>query len=241
MREEVVFAGVRLSDYFQVASVEVSNLTVTTETLTVNGMDGVAVLGSSIGSREIVVYIMLGDGDVAARKEELRLLFGLVDLKEEHRLYVSSDNGRYYVAKFNGEQVLNEKNRASRMALRFLAASPYLHGEVQGITVPSGSTVSFNVGGTQVTYPRIRGTVTRDATTQMWGVVLDGGDAMRVPMAIAQASIDIDCDDMSVVVNGSSGMIDTTSYWFELTAGTHTIQNNLGTGDFIVEWETKWL
>lgn len=241
MREEVVFGDVKLSDYFQVASVTVSNLNVSTETLTVNGMDGVAVLGSSIGSREITVYLMLDDGDIADRREELRLLFGLIDLSEEHRLYISSDNGRYYIAKLNGEQTLNEKTRSSRIALNFLAASPYLHGETQHITIPSGGTVTFNVGGTQTTYPRITGTVTRDGTTNMWGVRLDGHDVMRVPMSVSQAAIDIDCDDMSVLVNGSSGMIDTTSYWFELTAGTHTIQNYLGTGEATVEWETRWL
>ena len=241
MREDVVFDGIRLSDYFEVASAVVSNLNVSTQTQDVSGMDGTVVTGSKVASREITVYLVLEDGDVSERKEQLRELFGMLDTTEEHPLYVESDNGRYYMAKLDGEQAVIDKPHIGRVALRFLAPSPYLHGERQSVTVPSGGSVTFKVGGTRITYPRVQGTATRDATTGMWGLRLDNADVMRVPMAVSQATVDIDCNAMTVKVNGSSAMIDPTSYWFELSAGTHTIQNFLGTGSCTVEWETIWL
>lgn len=241
MREEVVFDGIRLSDYCQVASVLVPMPSVITETQSVMGRNGVVVLGSTLSSVAITVYVVLRGTSLSDRKEELRRLLGMLDTTEEHRLYIASDNGRYYMAKLDGEQELAERATSSRVALRFMASEPYLYGDVQQVTIPSGGSATFSVGGTQVVYPRITGTVTRDASTQMWCLRLDDGDVMQVPMGTAQGSVEIDCAEMFVKVNGAPGMISPQSYWFELGAGAHTISNYLGTGSCTVEWVTKWL
>lgn len=241
MMERVVFDGIDLSEMYQIAAVVTSAPSVQTETQKVTGMDGVVVLGSTLSSVSIVVYLILNGRELSERKEELRELFGMLDSTEEHRLYISSDNGRYYMAKLDGEQITTDKVRSSRVALRFMAASPYLHGETQRVTVPSGGEVTFKVGGTHVTYPRVYGTVTRDASTQLWGLRLDGVDVMQVPMSVTQGTLEIDCEDMSATFNNATAMITPQSHWFELSAGTHRIENYLGSGSCTVEWETIWL
>ena len=110
------------------------------------------------------------------------------------------------------------------------------------LTVPSGGSISFNVGGTYRARPRITASAVRDSSSQVWGLKLDNADFVHVVTGSASArSVDIDCDGRTCIVNSSTSMITLDSDWLELAPGTHTLVMDKGTGAATVKYRERWL
>lgn len=242
MREEVIFNGIRLSDYFDIIDVKRPNAAVASETMAVSGRDGLVLTGSSLGTVTISVIIMLRDSEVSGRRARMREVQVLLNTKEPAPLEFSEDEGLYYMAKLDGEMPVREHVRSGGIEVNFTAFDPILYGRRRSVTVPSGGSVTFIVGGSYKTRPRISGSVKgANQTGNLWGIRLDDRYSMRIPMGgTATKPLDIDCKDRICRVNSVITLPTMQSDWFALEAGQHVIENDMGSGAVTVTWNERW-
>jgi hypothetical protein len=116
------------------------------------------------------------------------------------------------------------------------------YGAARTVTVPSGGSVEFNVGGTYKTMPRITANAARDSSSLVWGLRLDGGDFVHVATGSnAVKSVLIDCAERICTVAGAVALPTLDSDWLELEPGTHTLAMDNGTGAATVVFTERWL
>lgn len=242
MIEEVTFNGIRFSDHFDVIDVKRPNATVTSETRTVVGRDGAVLTGSSLGTVTITVTVMLKDPRVHTRRHRMREVWQLLYTDDERPLEFSEDDGLYYMAKLDGDMPVKEHIRSGGIDINFTAFDPVLYGKRNSVVVPSGGSVSFFVDGSYGTYPRIEGNVYGASNANfLWGIRLDGGDYIRMPMgSAAQKHVEIDCATRVCKVASAVTLPTMQSDWLCLEAGTHTLTNDVGTGACTVTWDERW-
>lgn len=243
MIEDVIFDGIRISDYFDVIDVTRPNPATTSATTEVSGMDGLVLTGSTLGTATITVAILLRETTVSARRARMREAWRLLHTRDERPLEFSEDEGLYYMAKLDGDMPFKEYVRSGRLDVNFTAFDPAMYGRRMSVTVPSGGSVSFVVDGNYPTYPRITGSVNgANQTGNLWGIRLDDGDNMRVPMGGTSAKqIDIDCATRACKVAGLITLPTMQSDWLRLDVGTHTLRNDVGSGACVVTWDERWL
>jgi predicted phage tail component-like protein len=242
MREEVTFNGIKFSDYFDVINVDRPNAAVTSETKTVAGRDGAILVGSTLGTVTITVTVMLKDPLSHTRRARMREVWQLLYTDDARPLEFSEDDGLYYMAKLDGEMPVTEHIRSGGININFTAFDPILYGKRNSVTVPSGSSVSFYVDGSYGTYPTISGSVSGSSQTgNLWGIRLDGGDFIHMPMGnTTQKSVEIDCATRVCKVAGAVTLPTMDSDWLCLRAGQHTIVNDVGSGACTVTWDERW-
>jgi len=163
--------------------------------------------------------------------------------EEPAKLMFASDNGLYYMAILDGEVPIQEYVRSGIVEVNFVTESPVLYGETRTVTVPSGGSVQIYVEGTYPALPVISGEVYGDSSSlYQWGVRLDEGDYMRIITGSSSArDVVMDCRDRTASVSGSTRLPTLTSDWFELSAGFHTIRNDVGSGSCEVTWQERWV
>lgn len=243
MIEDVIFNGIRLSDYFDVINVNRPNAATVSETVEVSGRDGVVLTGSAMGAVTISVTIMMREPTVSGRRARMREVQALLSTDDEVPLEFSEDEGLYYMAKLDGEMPVKEHVRSGALEVNFTAFDPVMYGRTRSVTVPSGGSVSFVVDGTYRTMPRISGSVSGSSQTgNLWGLRLDDAASIRVPMGgTAQKTIEIDCSTRVSKVGGVLTLPTMQSDWFALTAGkSHTLTNDIGSGSCVVTWDERW-
>jgi len=240
MTETMTFNGNVISDHFLVADVQrppVGRDNVMTE---VSGMDGSLITGSTMPQATITVLIVISDAGVTERREAIRTLMGMVHTTEPARLEFASDNGRYYMAMLDGDVPFTEHVRSGLVELNFVTEKPLLYGnDVVSVTIPSGGSETFTVGGTYRTRPIIAAS-SATASGGLWGLRLDDGDTMRVSVS-GTKPVRIDCEERTVFVNDTLVPLNMAYDWFELEPGQHKIQNDVGTGACTVTWREMWI
>lgn len=242
MTEEVIFNGIRLSDYFDVINVERPNASVTSETVEVSGRDGLVLTGSSMDVAKITVTIIMRETSVSERRARMRDILMLLHTKDERRLEFSEDNGLYYMAKIDGSMPFKENVRSGLLEINFTTFDPILYGRRRSVIVPSGGSVSFIVDGSYRTLPTIEGDVVGSSETgNFWGIRLDQGSNMRVPMGGTSARhLEIDCSRRVCTVDLLLTLPTMQSNWLFLDVGPHTIENDMGSGSCVVTWDERW-
>lgn len=241
MTDIVEFNGIVISDFFQVIDVQRPMAGRANTTQMVSGMDGLALTGSSMNPVTIGVTVIIPEMSIIERREKIRELSMMLHSDGLAPLKFASDNGLYYRAILDGDIPVVEHVRTDKVTFVFSAESPILYGIANSVTVPSGSSVTFFVGGTYRTRPKIRGTVEGNQDN-LWGVRIDNDDALRVDlMSDGQKELYIDCDSRVVTVQGEVTMIEAESDWIEMSYGQHTIQNDVGSGSCTVEWVERWV
>jgi len=241
MRRDVMIDGVSLSDYFIVVDAAMSPLSIRGDGTEIAGRDGVVLAEATYAERTIDVTLLLPSGTLEERHAAMRAFYARVDLKEEHRLYLSVDDGIYYEVRADGDIEIEHGVTATKVVLHFVSEKPAGYGEEHTVTIPSGSSATFTVGGNYPTRPTIEGTVNGNNDGN-WGVRLDGGDYVRVKTNTTQGrAVSIDCEEGIAIVNSLVSMISLESDWLVLYHGEHTITNDVGTGACTVTWRERWL
>lgn len=202
-----------------------------------------AFLGSQLVPPTISFTILAGEMDVTRRREAVRELAPILLVDRFVRVSFSSDDGRYYMAIPQGEIPLQEFVRSGRLDVTMTCDSAAMYGRQMGVTVPSGGSVTFNVGGNDATRPRIKASAAvRDGSSGVWGVRLDGADVIKVPLASSSSrAIEIDCESRTCKVAGVTALPTLDSDWMELGVGRHTLTNHLGSGQCVVTWDERWV
>jgi predicted phage tail component-like protein len=122
----------------------------------------------------------------------------------------------------------------------FECPDPWLYGEVRTATIPSGGSVTINVGGTAPTWPTIECDAT-GGTQDSWVVTLDGGPAIYAAIPSGtELEVTADCGARTLMVNREAAMLPPAYDWPMLTPGEHTLAMSQGTGDATVTWRERW-
>lgn len=243
MREEVTFNNVVLSDFLEVAGVIRPFVGRNNSTREVSGARGVRLTGSTMMPATITVRLVMGNMDATARREAVRDLAFALHTDEPQKLFISSDNGLYYMAILDGESPFTEHVRSGIVEVNFVSEDPALYGKEHSVVVPSGGNVSFFVDGTCPTRPTIRSTTAKGASSSyLWGVRLDDGDYLRmVTGSTLDKTVEIDCEARVGKLSGSPKLPVLGSDWFELQPGFHVVANDVGSGASTLTWQDRWI
>lgn len=240
--ETVTFNGIAISDFYQVAGVIRPITGRTNSTQAVSGMDGVMLTGSAMTQNRVTVILVMSDMNVMERREAVRKLSFMLHTDSLAKLSIGSDGGPYYMAILDGEVPFVEHVRSGRVEVNFATEEPMLYGKTVTRRVPSQGSLRVMVGGTYPARPRIVGEVTGDPTNGLWGLRLDEADHIRVDtMSDEPRDVSIDCDGRTAYVEGALTLPTLDSDWIELSAGMHTLRNDVGSGGCTVSWQERWV
>ena len=240
--QTITFDGHRLNDRFFVGEVSVGLPDYTPNLEDKATGDGSLFRKMRLGSVEITVSLVTKPVSGEDAREALSDLLAWLDVDEPKRLSLSSDHGLWRLAVPSGAPQIGDTEWEDKVTVTFVQPDPILYGIRREVTVPSGGTLSFAVGGDYPTKPTISSdAATRDASLQQWGVRLDYGDIMRVAVPVSTTStVRMDCNARTCQVNGATTIPTVNSDWFVLKPGTHAIRNDMGTGASVVSWYERW-
>lgn len=235
----VTFGGWELTEHFIVSDLVRSYLPRSASMVKVDGRDGELFRSVSLDRLEIsmtATYV----GDPESRSDALRELALHLNTYEPERLEISDDGGKYYMAVASGGSV-ERYIGAETVELTFIVPDPAMYGDEVTVTVPSGGSVTFEVGGNSATKPSISASAASMDSSGFWGVRLDGGDYVHIEHSVSPVSVECDCAKRTLKISGQSALPTLTSDWLILTPGEHTISNDLGTGASEITYVERWL
>lgn len=240
--QTIVFDGHRLNDRFYVgeATVGLPDYQPVTEDRVAG--NGARLRRMRVGTIGIDIALVAKPVAGESVREAISDLCAWIDVDEPKKLSLSGDGGLWRLCVPSGApQVLDDKWQ-DRLSVSFLQLEPALYGTLREVTVPSGGTVNFRVGGDYPTVPTVKASAaTRNYSSQQWGVRLDSGDVMCVKVPTSSASsVSMDCGARTCTVNGATTIPTLASDWFELKPGMHTLQNHQGSGACTVSWYERW-
>lgn len=240
--QTVIFDGHRLNDRFFVGEADVGLPDFSPRTEERGFADGTTVSGMRLGSPEITIQLVAKPVHGESFREALSDLCAWLRVDGPRRLSLSDDHGLWRLCVPSGAPQVGDARWNDRVTVTFLQTEPALYGIRREVTVPSGGTLRFAVGGDYPTRPSISSdAATRDPGTTQWGVRLDDGDVMRVRVPVSSAStVTMDCDSRTCSVNGATTAPTLQSDWFVLEPGTHDLRNDQGTGACVVSWHERW-
>lgn len=236
--EHITFDGVRLTDMYDVTATR-GIATPRVETETVAGRDGVVVREVTYEPPPVTITIIGRVGfDTDKARRELAELFSV---REPKVLQFSGDDGRYYMA-VPSELDWSKFVTLGRLTVEFTIPDAAMYGERRSVTVPSGGQARIVTGGTYPTGMKIEGTVTRNASSKLWGIQLDDADFIHIDTGSdSPRAISIDTERRVAKVSGSVTLPTLDSDWLHIEAGVHTLRNDQGSGAVVVSWVERWL
>ena len=207
----------------------------------VDGRNGQAFLGMTYGSSEVSFTIGL-TGEPEARRGAFSSLGAWLMVDEPKPLYLPDTADRYYLAVPSGAVSVKRCVNSDIAQVTFKLTDPVAYGQEHTATLPSGGSVSFNVGGTAPTMPTITASsAVRDSTSLTWGVRLDSSAFVHVPTGSGSSrAVSVDCAERVCTVASSVTLPTLDSDWLVLTPGTHTLAMDYGTGAATVTWVERW-
>ena len=160
----------------------------------------------------------------------------VLQLPDEPELY------RYATASLNSDVSMPLEPPVT-FDIELVCHDPVAYRDEHSVTVPSGGSVTFDVGGLLPARVRIvASAAVRSDSTDLWGLRFDEQDFTRVKLLTSGAkSVDIDCKERVVLVSGATSMITKDSHWIELAPGVHTARMEHGTGAATGSWTERYL
>ena len=244
MNEIVTFNDVEISDFFLVAGVSRPLTGRRNVTQEVSGMRGVKVTGSNLSENTVSVFLVIKDKEGSEKREAIRDLVCAIQVDEPSRLYISSDDGLYYMAIPDGEVPFTEHFRSGLVEVKFLVSDPVMYGATHTATIPSGGSVGIYVDGTYPTKPRIESQAALGMQdTTLWGLRFDEADYIRAITGSSSVAktVEIDSEARVCRVAGAISLPSIDSDWPELGAGMHVVRNDVGTGESTITWTDRWV
>lgn len=161
----------------------------------------------------------------------------------EVKLVVRSHPLEHYMAYLNS---LTEGDRIGGtgigyLELEFIAPDPWRYGETHSVTVPSGGSVTFRVGGNMpATISLSASAAVRNGASTLWGVRFDEGDFMHIATGSSSSrSVNIDGAKRTAKIQNATAMISIDSDWVTLSPGRHTARMDEGTGAATLTWQER--
>lgn len=206
-------------------------------TIDVPGRDGAIFGGVTQAVRQLTLSLyVLGRPD--ERAEHVRELAARLAVDGPRPLRFGDELTRMAIpnADQDGESFVN----AERFEVTFTCPDPWLYGEVRTATIPSGGSVTIDVGGTAPTWPTITAAATGGSQSS-WIVTMDDGSGIYAAIPSGtEYEVTADCAARTLMVNGETAMLPPAYDWPRLTPGSHTLTMMQGTGDATVTWQERW-
>ncbi len=236
----LMYDGHDFESLFIVGDPEISILNYQPKTVESDSKNGSAVIGKTWGN-STVAFTLVVEGSASERRDKLSTLGAWLDVDEPKPLVLPDNPDRYYMAVPSGALELNRAIGAEYAQITFLITEPDSYGKERTVTVPSGGSITFIVGGTAKTYPRITASAVRDSSSQVWGIKLDEGDYVHIATGAAAArAIVADCENRTLTIAGAVAIPTPDSDWLELEPGEHTLRMDNGTGAATVTFIERW-
>lgn len=241
-RTRVTFNGFELTRHYIVSDLRNPLLPRELSTAEVPGRDGSIFMGARLSPRTITLRLTVRDKTVEGMQAAARMLAAILATDEPAPLSMSIDSGLYYMAIPNAQSDGDRYRHAISYDVEFLVPDPVAYGAERTVTVPSGGSVTFDVGGTYPTMPQVSASAAANGSGGFWRVRLDDGDYLMatIPDGVATAPVDADCAARTLTVNGSVAILQPSADWLVLTPGQHTLQMT-GTGEAVVTYVERWL
>ena len=241
--ESLVLDGVALPSEFKVAVLERPFATPTPVTQFVHGGGRYALRGVDLVPPQISFRVIAREMTAAQRQARADALAPLLVRDGAVRVAFGSDGGRYYEAVPSGPLDLHQFVSSGSVDVTMTCLEAAMYGDEKVATVPSGGSVTFEVGGTYPTKPTITAaSAVRNSSSLLWGVRLDGGDFLHVETGSSSSrSVVLDCAAGTCKLAGAAHMATLDSDWFEMRPGSHTVRMDNGTGAAVVRWQERWL
>ena len=236
-RTTVTFDGHDLTADYIASNLGVALLPRSLGSVDVPGRDGSLYTGARLASRTISMTLTVKEATPAARQAAARRLAAILAVDEPRPLAISHDGGLYWMAMpssdGNGRRLLG----ATSFEVSFTAFEPAMYGAQDTATVPSGGSLTFEVGGTYPTMPRI--TANAAPSGGVWRLTLEDGSYVSVAIPGTRAIV-CDCAERVLTVAGDVWPLVPDADWLVLTPGEHTLTMT-GTGAATLTWDERWL
>ena len=237
----LIYDGHDFGDLVEYGDPEYTQLTSNVHYASSENRDGDIVLGKTWGVARLAFRIGV-NGTIAQRRDILSTIASWLDVDEPKKLVVPDMPGRYFMAIPDGDVPTIRGYDGEIATLAFALTDPIAYGDETTVTVPSGGSATFHVGGTSTARPIITANATRDASALVWGLRLDEQNFVHVATGSSSSrSVAIDCLERTCIVNSSVKMITLDSDWLELKPGKHTLRMDYGTGAATVRYIERWL
>ena len=165
--------------------------------------------------------------------------------RDEVKLVVRTHPNEYYMAHLNS---ITEGDRIGGTGigyfeLEFIANSPWRYGERRTVTIPSGGSVTFLVGGNMPAKASVNASAAvRSSGSTVWGVRFDEGDFVHINTGSSQSRrVEIDGVNRYARVAGAVSMITLDSNWPLFQPGSHIARMDEGTGEATLTWQERSL
>ena len=212
-----------------------------------NSRNGSIVIGKT-WNNSTVSFTIAVTGSADERRNAFSILGMWLNVDEPKKLVLPDTPDRYYMAIPVGNIDLLRHIGAETAVVSFDIVDPIAYGREVTVNVPSAGSVTFNVGGTAPTKPKISATgAIRDSQSLVYGLRLDNSDYAYVATGTDNSTkVNIDCDERYVILNSGTlsqqvGMITLPSNWLEFKPGAHTLVMDNGTGAATVTYRERWL
>lgn len=238
-----VFDGVDYSSLVDVASIEMPALPKAAADLrTATGRDGALLAGNPLEPMTIKVKARLAVDSIDPRDIQRAWALVAAGMRTDGPRKLNLTEDVYRMAVLTDAVPLDYNSYSAIGELTFVCPDPVAYGDERTVTVPSGGSVTFEVGGTYPAKPAIAAEAVRDGSSLVWGVRLDAGDYVHVATGAAAArDVEVDCDKRTCTIEGDPSMITTDSDWLVLEPGEHTLAMDNGTGAATVTFTERWL
>lgn len=242
MRTRVTFDGHDLTALARVSDLRTSVLARDVRCEDVPGRDGSVYTGATLRARTITLTLTLVGAGMEQRRERARELAAILNVAEPRPLSISVDGGRYYMAVPSTDDVARIRPAADSFDVEFTVPDPVARGEQRTVTVPSGGSVTFDVGGTYPTRPRVSAAAAANGSGGFWRLRLEDGSYLlaTIPGNVSTAPVAADCEARTLRVNNFVALLVPEADWLVLQPGSHTLEMT-GTGAATVTFEERWL
>ena len=205
------------------------------------GRDGAAVRSTRLAPKSIA-FQATAIGNAQERAAALSTLAGWLNVSEPRPLYLPDTPDRYYMAlPYNAQQEARYID-GSKTHVEFIAVEPAAYGEEQTATLPSGGSVTIEIGGNYPAFLYGNGSVKRDTTSGFYTITTEAGEFLEIPTGNNNArAVAFDCEARTLTVAGATTLPSVNSDWLQLAPGAHTLTNSAGENDLTIKWRERWL
>jgi predicted phage tail component-like protein len=206
----------------------------------VAGRDGTVYTGRQVTARTVTVTLTIIGRTLAERRAAERELASILSVDEPKPLQLSVDNGLYYMAMPSSDSEGAIYSNASSFDVEFVVHDPAMLGLSQTVSVPSGGSATFYVGGTYRTPVTVAVTGASNGSSGGWKLTDEHGDYLLVVLSSSGSTIAADCESRVLKVNGVTALLPPEADWLVLEPGQHTLTMN-GSGTAQVTFTERWL
>ena len=241
-RTQVWFGQTELTQYAIVSGWDTQLLPREVSQRTVPAMDGAIYTGSRLAERQITVRMALAGHGMAQRQAEARTLAAILATDGPARLEASIDGGLYHMAVATSTPDMTRMVGGLAFDVTFTCPDPVAYGTSRTVTVPSGGSVSFTVGGSYPTMPTVSAPAAKNGSGGFWSLALEDGSHLdaTIQSGLTSAPVVADCAGRTLTVNGDVALLQPAADWLRLAPGAHTLTMT-GTGAATVTYDERWL